>query len=265
MKKIALILVIVIGLIASLSTFSFAVDLPLRVVVNGDKISFPDAQPYIDSNGRTQTPARFIGEALGAVVTWDAKEKKAVFLMGSKELVLYISKKEYELNGQIKQMDTAATLKNDRTFVPARYVAEAFGATVKWDDAVKTVYINTVKDTNTNGTEVIAGFTVPKERELSVTIPDDERAEVAFAVNVLSQNVAQQISDLQGCLAQKCDSSTVEQVISYIEQKKDRRDYLAEKFVYDNKSQRCIWIQESRVQDINIYLLNSEISKLYKK
>ena len=29
-------------------------------VVNGNEISFPDAQPFIDGNRRTQAPARFI-------------------------------------------------------------------------------------------------------------------------------------------------------------------------------------------------------------
>ena len=37
-------------------------DIPLRVVVNGQKINFPDAQPFIDTNGRTQVPVRFVSE-----------------------------------------------------------------------------------------------------------------------------------------------------------------------------------------------------------
>jgi len=32
-----------------------------------------------------------------------------------------------------------------RTFVPARYVAEAFGATVSWNAAIKTVYIDRIR------------------------------------------------------------------------------------------------------------------------
>ena len=104
---------------------------------------FPDAQPFIDENGRTQTPSRFIGEELGATVTWDGNAQKATFKKGSTELVLYIGKKDYEINGQKKQMDTAALLKDGRTFVPARYVAEAFGASVRWDGVIRTVYIDT--------------------------------------------------------------------------------------------------------------------------
>jgi hypothetical protein len=81
------------------------------------------------SNGRTQTPARFIGEELGATVTWDGTSQKATFVKDNKRLILYIGKKEYELDGKTLQMDTAALFHEGRTFVPARYVAEAFGAT----------------------------------------------------------------------------------------------------------------------------------------
>lgn len=142
MKKIALIIVLTCIFTTLFPTIYNAVEMPIRVVVNGTEISFPDAQPFIDTNNRTQTPARFIGEALGAEATWDGKAKKAIFVSGSKKLVFYIGKKEYDLKGQKKLMDTVALLKNGRTFVPARYVAEAFGATVKWDSAVKTVYVD---------------------------------------------------------------------------------------------------------------------------
>jgi len=103
MKKVALVLVIMSVFIMLTSAAAAAIELPLRVEVNGERVYFPDEQPFIDSNGRTQVPARFIAEKLGANVTWDGKEKKAVFEKGSKKLVLYIGKAEYELNGEQKK------------------------------------------------------------------------------------------------------------------------------------------------------------------
>ncbi len=144
MKKFTLVIVVVLmaTLISALNVFG---EMPLRIVVNGERLYFPDAQPFIDANGRTQTPARFIGEELGATVTWDGTAQKATFVKDSKKLILYIGKKEYELDGKMLQMDTAALLQEGRTFVPARYVAEAFGATVSWDSAVRTVYVDITK------------------------------------------------------------------------------------------------------------------------
>jgi len=143
MKKFALIIATILFMTGLMSVANVFGEMPLRIVVNGNRLFFPDAQPFIDSNGRTQTPARFIGESLGATVTWDGAEQKAVFVKGNKKLILYIGKKEYELDGKKLQMDTEALLQEGRTFVPARYVAEAFGATVRWDSIIRTVYIDT--------------------------------------------------------------------------------------------------------------------------
>ena len=149
MKKITFAIAVVLVMVALFSVFNVFGEMPLRIVVDGERLYFPDAQPFIDSNGRTQTPARFIGEELGATVTWDGTEQKATFVKDSKKLILYIGKKEYELDGNKLQMDTAALLQDGRTFVPARYVAEAFGSTVRWDSAVRTVYVDIVKVVST--------------------------------------------------------------------------------------------------------------------
>ncbi|HQD29946.1 stalk domain-containing protein, partial [Acetivibrio saccincola] len=65
MKKIAFILVLITVVSTILTVNIFAAKIPLRVVVNGNRINFPDAQPFIDENGRTQVPVRFVSEALG--------------------------------------------------------------------------------------------------------------------------------------------------------------------------------------------------------
>ena len=143
------VMIIVIGVQVSVE----AADIPLRVVVDNDEVSFPDAQPFVDNNYRTQTPARFIGEALGATVSWDKTLQQAKFVKDGQVLLINIGSKTYQLNGRDLTMDTVALIKNDRTFVPARYVAEAFGAEVSWDGAVKTVYIKSDSTTDiTTGT-----------------------------------------------------------------------------------------------------------------
>ena len=117
-------------------------DIPLRVVVNGQKINFPDAQPFIDTNGRTQVPVRFVSEALGAQVDWNGDAKRVTVELNDRKVVLTIDKKDYEINGQGFQMDTVALLTESRTFVPIRFVSEALGANVSWNQNSKTVYIN---------------------------------------------------------------------------------------------------------------------------
>jgi len=142
MKRIAKILTIVLIVTCLLSLPTSAVELPIRVVVNGTKINFPDAEPFIDENSRTQVPIRFVGEALGANVSWDGSTKRVTITLNGKKVVLQIGNKNYEVNGQQKQMDTVALLKESRTFVPVRFVSEALGATVKWNANIRTVYID---------------------------------------------------------------------------------------------------------------------------
>ncbi len=77
MKRIAKILTVILVITYLFSVPTFAVDMPIRVVVNGTKINFPDVEPFIDDNSRTQVPIRFVGEVLGADVGWDGNTKKS--------------------------------------------------------------------------------------------------------------------------------------------------------------------------------------------
>ncbi|GAE90556.1 copper amine oxidase-like protein [Acetivibrio straminisolvens JCM 21531] len=79
---------------------------------------------------------------MGANVSWDANTKKVTITLNERKVVLQIGNKNYEVNGQQKQMDTVALLKESRTFVPVRFVSEALGATVKWNANIRTVYID---------------------------------------------------------------------------------------------------------------------------
>lgn len=162
MKKKSFFAILIIILSMFLSSVAYAKEIPISVSVDGSIVNFPDAKPFIDSAGRVQTPAKFIGEALGAVVEWSGKEQKAVFSRGTIEMVLYIGKKEYYLNGTKKLMDTAATIKNGRTFVPAKYVAEAFGASTAWVGASQMVRITRQKisDSLEEGKDVKEGTLV---------------------------------------------------------------------------------------------------------
>ena len=141
MLNITKMLLTVIFITTILTTTFGMAEIPLRVVVNGNKVSFPDAQPFIDENGRTQVPVRFVSEALGAKVDWDGDDKKVTLALNSRTVILTIGKRGYEINSQSYQMDTVAILQDSRTFVPIRFVSEALGASVVWDQATKSVYI----------------------------------------------------------------------------------------------------------------------------
>ena len=108
-----------------------------QIAANSVRVNFPDGQPYVDANGRSMTPVRFIAEKLGAKVLWDPASKSVKIDKGDIHIVMPIGKKTFSVtNGsseKVVEMDTEAIIKDDgRTYVPIRYVAEALGAYVDW-------------------------------------------------------------------------------------------------------------------------------------
>lgn len=117
---------------------------PIHIVVNGYDVK-TDVQPFIE-NSRTLVPIRFISEALGYQVKWNGKER-SVTITDSKlgTVVLFIDKQVYKVNGENKISDVAPMIRQDRTFVPLRFVAESFDFNVDWIESSRTVTVNEKK------------------------------------------------------------------------------------------------------------------------
>lgn len=146
-------LTLFVSLFAYLNT-AYAAD--IKVKVNGSFVSFPDAKPFVDENNRTLIPVRFVSEALGAKVEWDKSEQEVNINQDNKEITLKINEKRIVVNGNVSSMDTVAIIKDSRTFVPIRFVAEALGATVNWISSTSTVDISTI----TTASKIVK--TIPK-------------------------------------------------------------------------------------------------------
>jgi hypothetical protein len=89
--------------------------------------------PFILS-GRTLVPIRFISEAFGAKVDWYAEEKKIQIALPKRgmEVILKVNDTNAIINGEELEMDVAPIVFQGRVFVPIRFVAEAFGADIKF-------------------------------------------------------------------------------------------------------------------------------------
>ena len=92
-----------------------------------------DYAPFIE-NERTMVPFRALGEALGAQVGWDDETRYVSFgdeLSFSVDASLYV---DHEYMG-------SPVIREDRTFVPLRFVSVGLGFEVYWDDEARAVYI----------------------------------------------------------------------------------------------------------------------------
>lgn len=129
-----------IALIICFATAGIAQATPFIIFLDGSELTF-DAPPIIE-NGRTLVPVRTIFEALGAAVDWDENTKTVTATKDNTEIKLVIGGQAYK-NNQLINLDVPAKIYNNRTLVPLRFISEAFGASVAWDDYNQIITIKT--------------------------------------------------------------------------------------------------------------------------
>lgn len=113
---------------------------PVTIQFNGISLS-SDSAPVI-KNGRTLVPLRLISESLGADVKWDAATKTVTIIKNSDTVKLTISQKATTKNGQpASTLEAPAEIIGGSTYVPVRFISEALGAAVEWDNANRAVKI----------------------------------------------------------------------------------------------------------------------------
>lgn len=113
---------------------------PIWLSVNGQLIQCD--MPPILLNNRTMVPAVFVFTALGAEVTWLSRTRQVEISYGEQQILLTIDSRDVLLNNRTVSMnanDPPAKIINDRTMIPARFVAENLGMQVGWDNATRTV------------------------------------------------------------------------------------------------------------------------------
>ncbi len=90
---------------------------------------------------RTFVPVRYLADAMGVQTAWNQKTKTVTLTRGKTVAKLVIGNKKIVVKGKSSTMDVAPINKNGRIYLPATYVAQAFGYKVSWDDKSKTMTI----------------------------------------------------------------------------------------------------------------------------
>ena len=132
MKKL-IVLLSALTIFFTLTLSAGAID----ISVDGVKIGFNDSMgyPFIE-NGRTLVPLRASMEAIGAEVSWDSEQNCAIVKKGATPVVCYVNEACIYRNGTKIPNEAATQIRDSRTYLPIRAVAEAFDATVGWDGSV---------------------------------------------------------------------------------------------------------------------------------
>ena len=146
-----------------------------------DQAKQMDAKTFIE-NSRTYVPVRYLGDALGAETGWDEGTRTVTVALDNAVVKLVIGSKTLSIDGQAKQMDVAPVIRDGRTYLPARFVAEAFGYTVRWNSQARTVYVGPPVEI---GTYPFPAKLIKLEMEVGskktvATRPDGSKAEITL-------------------------------------------------------------------------------------
>ena len=101
--------------------------------MNGRTIT-SDAAPIVEQH-RVLVPIRAVFAALGAYVDFDPRTKTVIVAQPKTTIELRIFSQRADVNGNTVWLDEPAVVRRGRTMVPLRFIAEASGADVSFDDS----------------------------------------------------------------------------------------------------------------------------------
>jgi N-acetylmuramoyl-L-alanine amidase len=118
---------------------SFAASGAIGITFDGVDL-ITDTPPVIEE-GRTLAPVRAIFEAMGGTVTWDGASGEVTLVGPDAEIKLTVGSTDAYINGTVTALDVPARIINGRTMIPVRFVSEALGCEVSWDEKSRIVSI----------------------------------------------------------------------------------------------------------------------------
>lgn len=185
-KKSILVLLSMLMLFSTAATSALAAKVNVTVQVDKKTVSFPDAKPYYEDN-RVMIPIRFVSEALGAKVGYKKTASGSIvnrtvtISLGDKNISMNINSKKVIVGETVVTLDVPARLQQERTYVPLRFVSEALGAKVDWNQSKKLVSIST-------GAEVTDPDPVPSDNMYNTNFEWDKDSD-GYVYNKLAKEL----------------------------------------------------------------------------
>lgn len=114
------------------STMSVTIGEP-NLLIDGESVPIDDtgSVAYVE-NGRTMMPVRGIAEAIGAEVSYEGETQTVKVENEDTVIALTIGDDEMRVNGEKVMLLSAPEIRDERTMLPVRDVAEALDCEVEW-------------------------------------------------------------------------------------------------------------------------------------
>ena len=112
----------------------------------GERITLVDGNnmevaPVI-MESRTMLPIRMLLEAFHGSVSWDGDARQITCSLGDHSAVLRVDASTAWVDGTPVSLDVPATIRNDRTLTPLRFVSESLSLQVGWDPEYRLVTVS---------------------------------------------------------------------------------------------------------------------------
>lgn len=111
----------------------------IRVRVDGQLVGFD--QPPIVVQARVLVPLRGVFEKIGAEVTWNEETRTVLVVRAKTQVRLRVGSRMAQVDDRIMRLDAPPVLVNRRVFIPLRFVGEALGARVTWNQVMRIVSV----------------------------------------------------------------------------------------------------------------------------
>lgn len=115
----------------------------ISVTVNNEPVVFEKTARPLMMGGRVLVPLRGVVERLGGQIQYDEATRVITGAQPNleKQFRLRVGSNEALVNGKNQMLDSMPRVVSGVTYVPLRFVSEAMGADVRWDNVKRVVTI----------------------------------------------------------------------------------------------------------------------------
>lgn len=152
--------------------------------VNSKPVENLPLEPII-LNDYTLVPARETFEKIGADVTWIKDTEQVQIVYKDMIVLMKINDTNATVNGNLFKMDIPPKLINSKTMIPVRFVSEAIGLDVQWDNKTRIINIKEKEKATQTTTETTTETTTQQTANINIEkieMPDsDQRTFLIYA------------------------------------------------------------------------------------
>ncbi|MFC3801185.1 N-acetylmuramoyl-L-alanine amidase [Cohnella sp. GCM10012308] len=109
------------------------------IILDGQALSLQKKDKIEIIKGSVMVPLRVIAENLALLVTWNQQNAQVKILTGTGDIELTIGRMTASVGGAELKLNAAPVNRSGTTLVPLRFIGEAAGLEVGWDNAKKVV------------------------------------------------------------------------------------------------------------------------------